>query len=217
MESITGGKPRYHHGDLRNALIEAAYELAAEGGPERVVLREAARSVGVSPTAAYRHFSGQGDLLEAVKVRGQQALAESMVEAVRVLPALDDPGEEAVRRTEAIGRGYVRFAIEHPGLYRTAFCHTPTDDGDFNGLEVPEERPEFAAFVLLADVLDALVAAGRMRPENRPAAEVAAWSAVHGLSLLILDGPLDRVPVDQRDAVIERTLTTIVAGLTREV
>ncbi|MFD3928042.1 TetR/AcrR family transcriptional regulator [Streptomyces sp. NPDC058614] len=215
MGSITDGKSRYHHGDLRNALIEAALELAAEGGPERVVLREAARSVGVSPTAAYRHFSGQADLLEAVKTRGQLALADSMVEAVRALPALDDPGEEAVRRTEAIGRGYVRFAIEHPGLYRTAFCRTTEDDGDFAGLEVPEERPEFAAFVLLAETLDVLAATGRMRPENRPAAEVAAWSTVHGLSLLILDGPLAHLPADQRDVVVERTLTAIVAGLTR--
>ncbi|WP_371549087.1 TetR/AcrR family transcriptional regulator [Streptomyces sp. NBC_00554] len=215
MGSITDGKSRYHHGDLRNALIEAALELAAEGGPERVVLREAARSVGVSPTAAYRHFSGQVDLLEAVKTRGQLALADSMVEAVRALPALDDPGEEAVRRTEAIGRGYVRFAIEHPGLYRTAFCRTTPEDGDFAGLEIPEERPEFAAFALLSETLDVLAATGRMRPENRPAAEVAAWSTVHGLSLLILDGPLAHLPADQRDAVIERTLTAIVAGLTR--
>ncbi|MFJ4831744.1 TetR/AcrR family transcriptional regulator [Streptomyces sp. NPDC088747] len=218
MEPTTGGKSRYHHGDLRNALIEAALELAAEGGPERVVLREAARSVGVSPTAAYRHFGGQGDLLESVKVRGQQSLADSMLEAVRVLPPLDDPGEEAVRRAVAIGRGYVRFAIEHPGLYRTAFCRTPVEElgeGDFDGLQVPEERPEYAAYVHLSDTLDALVAAGRMRPENRPAAEIAAWSTVHGLALLILDGPLALLPPDQRDAVIEGTLTAIVAGLVR--
>lgn len=222
MGSITGGKPaavgkpRYHHGDLRNALIEAAVELAAEGGPERVVLREAARSVGVSPTAAYRHFSGQGDLLEAVKIRGQQALAASMAEAVRVLPGLDDPGEEAERRAEAIGRGYVHFAIEHPGLYRTAFCRTAeAEENDFTGLQVPDGGAEFAAFRELSDTLDALVAAGRMRPENRPAAEVAAWSTVHGLSLLILDGPLALLPADQCDAVVERTLTAIVAGLTR--
>ncbi|NGO07658.1 TetR/AcrR family transcriptional regulator [Streptomyces sp. HC44] len=216
MGPITGGKTRYHHGDLRNALIGAAVELAAEGGPERVVLREAARSVGVSPTAAYRHFSGQGDLLHAVKVRGQQAIAASMAKAVAALPQLDDPGEEAVRRTEAIGRGYVRFAIEHPGLYRTAFCRTtPEEADDFTGLEAPDDRPSLAAFVELSDTLDALVATGRMRPENRPAAEVAAWSAVHGLSLLILDGPLARLPADQRDAVVERTLTTIVAGLVR--
>ncbi|AVH58584.1 MULTISPECIES: TetR/AcrR family transcriptional regulator [Streptomyces] len=217
MASITSGKSRYHHGDLRNALIEAAVELAAEGGPERVVLREAARSVGVSPTAAYRHFDGQGELLEAVKTRGQQALAASMTEAVRVLPGLDDPGEEAVRRTEAIGRGYVRFAIEHPGLYRTAFCRTSAaEERDFTGLEAPDGAPEFVAFRELSDALDTLVATGRMRPENRPAAEIAAWSAVHGLSLLILDGPLALLPADQRDTVVERTLTTIVAGLTRQ-
>ncbi|MEV0637045.1 TetR/AcrR family transcriptional regulator [Streptomyces sp. NPDC050619] len=216
MASITSGRTRYHHGDLRNALIEAAVGLAVAGGPERVVLREAARSVGVSPTAAYRHFNGQADLLKAVKLRGQQALAASMTEDVRALPKLDDPGEEAVRRAEAIGRGYVRFAIEHPGLYRTAFCRTSeAERSDFTGLEAPEEGAEFAAFRELTDTLDALVAAGRMRPENRPAAEVAAWSTVHGLSLLILDGPLALLPADQRDAVVERTITTVVAGLIR--
>ncbi|MET8135753.1 TetR/AcrR family transcriptional regulator [Streptomyces sp. NPDC006290] len=210
------GKSRYHHGDLRNALIEAAVELAKEGGPERVVLREAARSVGVSPTAAYRHFDGQGELLEEVKTHGQQALAASMKAAVRALPASDDPGEAAVRRTEAVGRGYVRFAIEHPGLYRTAFCRTAAAaEHDFTGLEVPDTGAEFAAFRELSDTLDALVATGRMRPENRPAAEAAAWATVHGLSLLILDGPLALLPPDQRDAVVERTLTTIVAGLVR--
>ncbi len=215
MASITG-KTRYHHGDLRNALIEAAVELAAEGGPERVVLREAARSVGVSPTAAYRHFTGQGDLLEAVKIHSQQALADSMSEAVRALPASGDPGEDAVDKAKAIGRGYVRFAIEHPGLYRTAFCRTSAaEDSGFTGIEAPDSGPEFAAFMLLSDTLDTLVTAGRMRPENRPAAEVAAWSAVHGLSLLILDGPLARLPDDQRDAVVERTLATLSAGLTR--
>ncbi|MCT9005178.1 TetR/AcrR family transcriptional regulator [Streptomyces rhizosphaerihabitans] len=211
-----GGRSRYHHGDLRNALIEAAVELAKEGGPERVVLREAARSVGVSPTAAYRHFEGQGELLEEVKSYGQQALAASMKAAVRALPASDDPGEAAVRRTKAVGRGYVRFAIEHPGLYRAAFCRTAAAaEHDFTGLEVPDTGAEFAAFRELCDTLDVLVATGRMRPENRPGAEAAAWATVHGLSLLILDGPLALLPPGERDAVVERTLTTIVAGLVR--
>ncbi|AYN34583.1 TetR/AcrR family transcriptional regulator [Streptomyces albus] len=215
MKATHGGRARYHHGDLRNALIEAAIELAALGGPEKVVLREAARTVGVSPTAAYRHFGGHGDLLEAVKVRGQQALADSMAEAVAALPGLDDPGEEAERTAKAIGRGYLRFALDQPGLYRTAFCRTPLDEeDDFNGLQAPD-RPAFAAFVLLSEALDALVAAGRMRPENRPGAEAAAWSSVHGLALLILDGPLARLPGEERDAVIEGTLATLVAGLTR--
>ncbi|MEV6315455.1 TetR/AcrR family transcriptional regulator [Streptomyces sp. NPDC051776] len=216
MGSIKGSKTGYHHGDLRNALVEAAVELATEGGPEGVVLREAARRVGVSPTAAYRHFSGHGDLLEAVKIRGQQALAASMAEAVNALPADGGAGEGAVHRMTAIGRGYVRFAIDHPGLYRTAFCRTPVaETSTFTGLVAPGGGPEFSAFRLLSEALDALLASGRMHPGNRPAAEVAAWSAVHGLSLLILDGPLALLPAGERDAVVERTLATIVAGLTR--
>ncbi|MGP3985014.1 TetR/AcrR family transcriptional regulator [Streptomyces sp. KR80] len=220
MGSIKSGKSRYHHGDLRNALIEAAVGLATDGGPERVVLREAARRVGVSPTAAYRHFTGHGDLLYEVKVRGQQALAASMAAAVHDLPRPDgpeDPGDEAARRTAAIGLGYVRFAVDNPGLYRVAFCRTDPVEGDdrgFTGLTAPADGPEFSAFRLLTETLDGLEAAGRIRPENRPAAEVAAWSAVHGLSLLILDGPLARLSAEERDAVVERTLTTVVAGLT---
>ncbi|MEU6085077.1 TetR/AcrR family transcriptional regulator [Streptomyces sp. NPDC047108] len=216
IKSGRGGKGGYHHGDLRNALVEAAVDLAAEGGPERVVLREAARRVGVSPTAAYRHFSGQGDLLEAVKLHGQQALAASMAEAARALPADDDPGEAAERRMKAIGRGYIRFAIDQPGLYRTAFCRTPMNEtGAFTGLVAPDDSPEFLAFRVLSEALDALLASGRMRPESRRAAEVAAWAGVHGLSLLILDGPLALLPAGERDDVVERTLTAIAAGLTR--
>ena len=66
---------RYHHGDLANALTAAATELARDGGPEAVVLREAARKVGVSATAAYRHFAGHGDLIHAVKELAQERLA----------------------------------------------------------------------------------------------------------------------------------------------
>src|SRR5215471_15488734 len=68
----------YHHGDLANALTVAATQLARDGGPEAVVLREAARTVGVSATAAYRHFAGHGDLMHAVKERAQESLAASM-------------------------------------------------------------------------------------------------------------------------------------------
>jgi AcrR family transcriptional regulator len=66
MES-SAGKRGYHHGDLRNALVAAAAELAAKGGPQSVTIRAAAREVGVTPTAAYRHFAGHEDLLNAAK------------------------------------------------------------------------------------------------------------------------------------------------------
>ncbi|WP_351236658.1 TetR/AcrR family transcriptional regulator [Streptomyces sp. NPDC002133] len=213
----TSGKTGYHHGDLRNALIAAAVDLATEGGPEKVVLREAARRVGVSPTAAYRHFDGQGDLLHAVKVHGQVALAESMKRAAAQVPASGDPGEVAERRIAAMGRGYLGFALAQPGLYRSAFCspkHTDGPDEAWDGLVPVGSGPEYGAFVLLTEALDQLVATGRMPTGDRPAAEIAAWSTVHGLSMLLLDGPLNRLSAEERDALIDRTVATIAAGLT---
>ncbi|MFC8276993.1 TetR/AcrR family transcriptional regulator [Streptomyces sp. NPDC057271] len=213
MAAISGGKS-YHHGDLRNALICAAVDLATEGGPERVVLREAARRVGVSPTAAYRHFDGRGELLGAVKVHAQRALADSMERAAARVPGADDPTVAAELRLAALGRGYVGFAVDQPGLYRAAFCTPRPACGEAwapPGRPV-EPEPEIRAFALLTDALNALAGAGRGPRRARPAAAPAAWSAVHGLSLLLLDGPLGRLPEQRRAAVVESTLALVVSG-----
>ncbi|MGP4043965.1 TetR/AcrR family transcriptional regulator [Streptomyces sp. 2A115] len=217
MATTSGTKAGYHHGDLRNALVAAAVDLASEGGPERVVLREAARRVGVSPTAAYRHFDGQGDLLHAVKVRGQTALADFMAAFVAKVPDVGDPGEAAVLRLSALGRGYIRFALERPGLFRAAFCRIPDEPGEptaWAGVSPAGPEPQYSAFNLLTATLDEVVATGRMPAENRPGAEGTAWATVHGLALLMLDGPLARLSVEQRDAMVERSLATLTAGLT---
>ncbi|MFD3924189.1 TetR/AcrR family transcriptional regulator [Streptomyces sp. NPDC058595] len=211
-----GAKAGYHHGDLRNALITAGVELATDGGPAKVVLREAARRAGVSPTAAYRHFAGQGDLLFAVKIHAQQLLADAMECVAAGLPADDRPGAAAERRLAAIGRGYVGFALEHPGLFRTAFSHAvPGTDEDtgWGGVTPPADNPQYRSYNLLSRALDELVATGRMPAPNRPGAEAAAWSTAHGLAMLLLDGPMARLPAADRDAVIGRTTDTIVAGL----
>lgn len=208
----TGGKSAYHHGDLRNALIEAATALARDGGPDAVVLRAAARRVGVSPTAAYRHFAGQGDLLHAVKERGQQRLAESMEWAVSEVTG--DDGEAAMERTRALGRGYIRFALTEPGLFRAAFCQAePGAEGDeADGADMAQWQVR--SIEMLVEALDALVATGRMAPQRRPGAEITAWAMVHGLATLFMDTSLAHLPADQRDAAIERAIATNVAGLT---
>ncbi|WP_419999663.1 TetR/AcrR family transcriptional regulator [Streptomyces boninensis] len=214
MSASKGGRSAYHHGDLQNALVEAATELARGAGPEAVVLREAARRVGVSATAAYRHFANQADLLQAVKVRGQRELADSMQRGVAAIPDGGDKAQAARERLWSIGRGYVRFALAEPGLYRAAFCRIPhVGDHPWDGGQ-PGEGDEFRSFDMLVETLDGLEAAGVMRPGVREGAEFAAWSAVHGLVMLILDGPLSKLPEPVRDAVIERTIGTVVAGLT---
>jgi AcrR family transcriptional regulator len=211
----TGNRDAYHHGDLRNALIDAATDLAREGGPDAVVLRAAARRVGVSPTAAYRHFGGQGDLLFAVKVRGQQYLAESMAGAGEL--GAGASAEEVENAVLAMGRGYISFALREPGLFRSAFCSTPELAIVLNDEGVPSPSSgewQFRSFEMLVEVLDRLVACGRMPAHRRPGAEVSAWATVHGLSVLLLDGPFAQLPDDQREAAVDRTLRTLLAGYT---
>ena len=198
----------YHHGDLANALTSAATDLARQGGPDAVVLREAARRVGVSATAAYRHFTDHDALVLAVKHRAQDELVEAMRAELAGLPAADDPGTAAVAKLRALGAGYLCFALTEPGLFRAAFCNLDVPDAQVRGLI--DGAP---AYQLLNEVLDDLVDAGVVPPDRRPLAEVAAWAPVHGLAYLILDGPLAILGPDERAAALARTVDMVIAGL----
>jgi AcrR family transcriptional regulator len=202
---VTAPRTTYHHGDLRNALLHAGAELAESGGPDAVTIRAAARLAGVTPTAAYRHFADHTELLEAVRQLAMQRLSAAMTRYLRHLPT-KDPVAAAVDRLRSTGRGYIHFALTEPGLFRTAFFagkattnpHRPEDSGPF---------------AMLSDALDGLVDVGYLAAEDRPLAEFAAWSAVHGLALLLIDGPLRSLPRRERDAIIDRALDVIDRGL----
>ena len=210
--SKSAPRTRYHHGDLRNAMMDSAVELARAGGPDAVVLREVARRVGVSATAAYRHFSDAEALLDEVKSSALAVLAEAMVAAVARVPADGDPGDVAVARLRAVADAYIDFAVSESGLFMTAFCRTNTVPGQEYG---GEPYSETAAFRGLGALLDELVATGRMPAERRPGADIAAWSIVHGFALLLVDGPLQRhLSDEEQDFARQRTLDVVVRGLT---
>jgi AcrR family transcriptional regulator len=211
MNIVRPHRDSYHHGDLANALTVAATQLAREGGPEAVVLREAARKVGVSATAAYRHFAGHGDLIHAVKDQAGEALAASMRAALAATPPLDDPAAEALRRMDAIGRAYLHFAVTEAGLYRTAFCRAET--GPRTLAERADAMGASPPYQILSETLDLLVAAGLLGADRRPYAEVFAWSCTHGLAMLMLDGPLNHLPEAERAPVIDKVLSDIILGL----
>jgi AcrR family transcriptional regulator len=201
----------YHHGDLRNALAKAATELAADGGPDAVTIRGAARAVGVTPTAAYRHFANQADLFYAAKEQAMAGMAAAMAEYLAQVPAEGDPVTIALERLISTGRGYVRFALSEPGVFRTCFTGALGDDPD----EVPSviELAEKLPYALLGEMLDGLVDVGYLDPRDRPGAEAGPWAAVHGLAMLLLDGPLRRSPEVEREAAIETTLALVARGL----
>jgi len=205
MKSSASGKRGYHHGDLRNALITAAAQLAAKGGPESVTIRAAARKAGVTPTAAYRHFAGHEELLLMAKERALDALTEAMHKEVAARSMSSDPVHRALARFGALGRGYIAFARAEPGLFRTVFApEGPVLDN--------RERASSNPYQVLLGALDELVEVGYLPPERRPIAELAAWSMVHGLATL-LDGPMRDLPDDMREDAMVRSMLVLADGL----
>jgi AcrR family transcriptional regulator len=201
----------YRHGDLRRALLEAGIELARGGGPDAVVLREATRRAGVVPNAAYRHFASREDLLAAVRSAALASVALAMETELAKARRLQHPTDFARASLRAIGTGYLRFAEEEPGLFRTAFA-VPNDlqpgtDPSTTG------RSGLTPFQLLSAALDRLVDAGVLPEARRPGAEYVAWSAVHGLAMLVIAGPLHGLSPAQRRGIGERILDMVEKGL----
>jgi AcrR family transcriptional regulator len=200
----------YRHGDLRQALITAGLELAREGGPDAVVLREATRRVGVSPNAAYRHFADRRALLTAVAAGAQGLVADSMLARVAE-QSPDDPATAARDRLRAVGEGYLRFAREQPGLFRAAF--TVPDDLSNSGSPAKAGAAGLTPFQILSATLDQLESAGVLPSERRAGAELHAWSAVHGLGMLIIDGPLRGLTAEMMDGATSRLLDMVDRGI----
>jgi AcrR family transcriptional regulator len=201
----------YRHGDLHHALIVAGTELARNGGPDAVVLREATRRVGVAPNAAYRHFADRRALLEAVCAAAQSLLAVAIESELASVPKTGAPADDARARLRAVGTGYLHFAQTEPGLFRTAF--SASRDLEKVGDPARAGASGLSPFLLLGSVLDELVDAGALPKERRPAAEFLAWSSVHGLAMLLIDGPLRALDKKQAHAIIERLLDMVDQGL----
>jgi AcrR family transcriptional regulator len=199
----------YHHGDLRRALLEAGIALAREGGPEAVVLREATRRAGVVPNAAYRHFASRDALLQAVRAAALAALAVAMEKELAARARKQSDVARASLR--AIGVAYLRFAAREPGLFRTAF--TIAGEPETAGEPGWAGRSGMNPFQLLGAALDQMVAAGALPAKRRPGAEYLAWSAVHGLAMLVLEGPLRRLARKDIQEIGRRVVEMVEKGL----
>jgi AcrR family transcriptional regulator len=201
----------FRHGDLRRALLEAGIELARGGGPAAVVLREATRRAGVAPNAAYRHFTSHGDLLRAVRAAAISSLARAMETEIAGVPRNKRPADAARTTLRAVGTGYLKFALAEPGLFRTAFSVPDPVEGDLDESKTGESG--LNPFQLLASALDKMVEAGVLPPQRRPGAEYLAWSAVHGLAFLVIEGPLSGVSPNDFQKLAERLLQMVEKGL----
>ncbi|WP_399884283.1 TetR/AcrR family transcriptional regulator [Streptomyces sp. BBFR51] len=193
----------YRHGNLRHALIAAGVELAREGGPDAVVLREATRRVGVAPNAAYRHFADRRALLAAVSQAG-------LAELARTMERESTTSSPPRARLRALARGYLAFALVEPGLFRAAFATTGMADTDTEEATGAEGR---TAYRLLTEVLDDLAASGVLPCEHRPDAEYFVWSTVHGMAVLLTTGPLRGLTRSQVEEAERRVMDAVERGL----
>jgi AcrR family transcriptional regulator len=179
----------YHHGDLRAAILTEAARLVAERGADRVSLRELAREAGVSHAAPAHHFIDRRGLFTALAAQGFELLAAALA--------------EARPRFLAAALAYVRFAIEHPGHYRVMFDKSLLD---------PSNRELAAAEAAAGAELSRGVASlPDQHAQADPAgAQLAAWSLVHGFSMLWLDDAVNAgVKAGDPMATVERIATML--------
>jgi AcrR family transcriptional regulator len=175
----------YHHGNLRQALLEAARDLINEAGVEKLNLREVARRAGVTTGAPYHHFADKAELVYALS---RQSLEDLDHASQAALEGIDEPRAQL----RAIGVAYVLYAIDHPAEFQLMFrpeMGAPLDFAD------PETAPVFR--ILLRVVTACRAAVGIQGNDGRDAAAISAWSLVHGLASLLVDGPLYTMRADR--------------------
>jgi AcrR family transcriptional regulator len=178
MESHTDRQKRkpYHHGDLRNALIQAGLELLAEGGAEELDLRKVARRAGVSHAAPYRHFADKQALIAAINEEGFRLLAERIQATLREVP------DEAFEQLLGVALAYVRFAEAHPWLMREMFSGLTIERETFASLQAASKT----VYRLYIEVVRRGQERGKIVDGDPAALAGVLWSVLHGLAMLII-------------------------------
>jgi AcrR family transcriptional regulator len=189
-------KETYHHGNLRETLLRTALTLLKESGFEALTLREVARRAGVSPGAPYHHFKDKAELVQALAQKSLETLDRLSREAIQ-------NKSTATEKLHALGVAYVMYAVEHPAEFRVMFR---PEMGLLPVVPDPATAPVFG--VLIEVIRDFPT----VKQSQQITAAITAWSLVHGLAVLLLDGPLQRIVTDKRE--IETLAKEVTARVT---
>jgi AcrR family transcriptional regulator len=194
MMPKTAKTPRrtaYHHGNLRQALIDAAVQLAEEGGPESVSVREAAKRAGVSPGAPFRHFNSKTALMTAV---AEQAMSRFRLEITSAVERITSG--DPIERFAAIGVAYLRWAFQNPIHFQIVSTRGLLD---WDGSEALRRDNEAVRSLLEGSMLEAQ-ARGMLRSDSIVETQIAARALVYGLARMFIDGHYGQWAVSGRTA-----------------
>jgi len=200
----------YHHGDLHRSLIEAASALLNEDQNWNFSLREVARRAGVSHNAPYNHFADKHELLAAIAATGFQQLGDRLLASIE---GIENPKTALIKSAVV----YISFGLENPARYRLMFGPVLTPTRASSSLL---ETAAGGARAILGEIIyrgarAGVFAASPQKKEELQIAILAAWSAVHGLTMLSLDGLAETVVPNVSD-VAEKFARTVGRGLFRK-
>ena len=195
----------YHHGNLKQALLEASLDLIRKSGPGAFTLREVARRAGVSHNAPYRHFRDKEALLAALAAEGFDRLTATMTKAA-------DLASGAMERFRMTGRGYVEFALRYPQHFAVMF-EVPWQYDLYPETQAAGNR----AFGTLVRHIEACQTEGALPTGDAEPRALLAWSLVHGVAKLAISG---RLPWSEPAVVLDFTdvATTVLSrGMARAI
>jgi AcrR family transcriptional regulator len=178
---------KYHHGDLKNALIKAGVEILSKEGIGGLSLRKVALEAGVSHAAPYAHFVDKQALIAAISTEGFRILFEKL-SAVRE-KYQSDPKRQLLEAAWA----YVQFAQTDPAHFRVTFSSAVEREKEYPAL-VKMTRKSFGEVV---KIVEACQAAGLLRPGPADVMTVSVWSAVHGFASLLIEGQISHTVLNQ--------------------
>lgn len=203
---VSSGRVRnkpYHHGDLREALLDAAHQLLAEDGVDGFTLADACRRAGVSTAAPYRHFADRQAVVEALVERGFDTLE------ARMRARADGHPLGSIDRIVLIGQAYVAFAVEDPALFRLMFGRSPDPDP-----VEPMDQVGDSCFGAVLEAITALQQQRGLQSGDQLDLAMPLWAVVHGVAMLLIDGAFARKAPDvDPEALIDRTTRRFFAGL----
>ena len=196
----------YHHGNLREALLQEAILCIRRAGVENLSLRALARNIGVSQTAPYRHFTDKNALLAELATQAFNELADSTAALIR-------PQQSAATNMQLAGEAYLRYALQNPEKYRLMFGSAIVQRDQYPALVQAGNR----GFSILLQLIEQGISSGEFIAHSPLLLANACWSNIHGFALLSIDDLFARRPLPASiDIMLQRQIQFTLRSLQQQ-